>query len=57
MKGITPLHSAAYNGNIEILIVLFEAGANVKVMDDEGRTPADMAAEKGFPEIARILAD
>ncbi len=56
-SGITPLHSAAYNGNIEIIILLLEAGSNVKAQMDDGKTPADMADEKGFKDIARILAE
>lgn len=56
-KGVTPLHSAAHNGNIELLILLLEAGADVKAKMEDGRTASDMAAERGFRDIARILAD
>jgi ankyrin repeat protein len=56
-SGITPLHSAAFNGNIEIIILLLEAGSNVKAKMDDGKTPADKAEEKGFKDIARILAE
>ncbi|HEY0897750.1 MAG TPA: ankyrin repeat domain-containing protein [Sphingobacteriaceae bacterium] len=54
---MTPLHSAAHHGNIELLIELLEAGADVQAKMEDGRTPADMAAGQGFSEIAKILAD
>lgn len=56
MSGATPLHSAAFNGNIELLIVLLEAGANVHPKMEDGKTPADKAFEKGFLDIAKILS-
>jgi ankyrin repeat protein len=56
MSGVTPLHSAANNGNIDLLIVLLEAGANVTALTEDGKTAADMALEKRFSEIAKILS-
>ena len=53
---MTPLHAAAQNGNIEMLILLLERGASVDIKNDSGRTPADLAFEKGHHEIAKILA-
>lgn len=53
---MTPLHAAAQNGNIEMLILLLERGASVNIKNDSGRTPADLAFEKGHLEIAKILA-
>lgn len=52
---MTPLHAAARNGNIEMLILLLERGASVHVKNDYGQTPADLAYEKGHREIAKIL--
>ena len=57
MSGVTPLHSAAQNGNIELLIVLLEAGALVNVRMEGGKTPATLAAEKGYHDIAKILSE
>lgn len=54
--GVTPLHSAAQNGNLQLLILLLEHGALVDVRMEGGRLPADLAREKGFTEIAEILA-
>lgn len=52
---ISPLHLAAQNGNIELIILLLESGASVEIKNDMGKTAADMAAEKGFADIANIL--
>ncbi len=56
MSGITPLHSAAQNGNIELLVLLLEAGASVQAKTESGKKPSDMALEKGYQDIAKILA-
>ena len=53
--GVTPLHSAAQNGNLDMLILLLEAGAQVNVRMEGGKLPADLAREKGFVEIAEAL--
>lgn len=54
--GSTPLHSAAQNGNLELLILLLEHGAEVNTRMEGGKLPADLAREKGFDDIAEILA-
>ena len=54
--GATPLHSAAQNGNIDMLILLLEAGALVNVRMEGGKLPADLAREKGFIQIAEALS-
>jgi ankyrin repeat protein len=54
--GSTPLHSAAQNGNLELLILMLEQGADVNVRMEGGKLPADLAREKGFDDIAEILA-
>lgn len=55
-SGLTPLHSAAQNGNIELIILLLEKGANVTTRMEGGKLAADLAKEKGYDEIAEILA-
>jgi ankyrin repeat protein len=52
----TPLHSAAQTGNLELLILLLENGAEVNARMEGGKLPADLAREKGFDDIAEILA-
>jgi ankyrin repeat protein len=54
--GATPLHSVAQNGNLEMLILLLEKGAEVNTRMEGGKLPADVAREKGFDEIAEILS-
>lgn len=54
--GITPLHLAAENGNIEIIILLLEKGADVNVRMEGGKLPCTLAHDKGFVEIAEILS-
>src|SRR5690554_500841 len=53
---MTPLHAAAKNGNIEMLILLLEKGALVDLKNDAGKTASELAFEKGHQEIAKILA-
>lgn len=52
----SPLHLAAQQGNIDLIILLLENGANVEIRNDFGKTASDLASEKGFKEIAEILA-
>ncbi|MFD1771019.1 ankyrin repeat domain-containing protein [Sphingobacterium suaedae] len=52
---ITPLHIAAQQGNIDMIILLLENGANIALKTDQGLTASDLALEKGFREIAEIL--
>jgi hypothetical protein len=47
----TPLHSAAYAGNVPVIRRLLQAGA-VPRSDKAGRTPADVAAARGFERAA-----
>ncbi len=52
---ITPLHIAAQQGNIEMIILLLENGADISIKTDSGMTASDLALEKGHKEIAEIL--
>lgn len=51
----SPLHLASQNGNIELIILLLEHGASVEIKNDMGQTASDLAAEKGYSDIADIL--
>ncbi|PPL00330.1 Ankyrin repeat-containing protein [Parapedobacter indicus] len=51
----SPLHLAAQNGNIDLIILLLENGARVEIKNDMGKTASDLAAEKRHVEIAEIL--
>lgn len=52
---ITPLHIAAQQGNVELIILLLENGANIEVKTEQGFYAADLAQDKGHREIADIL--
>ncbi len=53
--GGTPMHTAAYTGNVAILQLLLAAGGDPTIADDDGRTPLDVARERGHSEAAAML--
>lgn len=53
--GWTPLHQAADHGNQPLVEFLLQVGADRTAKSSDGRTPAEMAAEKGFNELAVLL--
>ncbi|ULT29067.1 ankyrin repeat domain-containing protein [Sphingobacterium sp. E70] len=55
--GETALHFAAQHGNIDFIVALLEFGADTQIVNLAGFTPADLALEKGYKEIAEILAN
>ena len=54
-KGRTPLHRAAYQGLRDIAPVLVEHGAELGALDDDGRTPLDIATVSQEAEMASWL--
>jgi ankyrin repeat protein len=59
-EGNTALHHAAARGDNEMILYLVSKGANVKAVDREGRTTADMANGpvqriQPFPETVQLL--
>lgn len=53
--GFTPLMSAAFNNNRELVEMLIARNANFDIRSDEGKTAADVAAGLGNMEIAARL--
>lgn len=53
--GISPLHSAAWNGQVEAARFLIEAGADVNAASTTGNTPLHLAAAKAGPEMVAFL--
>ncbi|KAF3656940.1 putative serine/threonine-protein phosphatase 6 regulatory ankyrin repeat subunit C-like isoform X2 [Capsicum annuum] len=54
-EGWVPLHSAASSGNVEIVEILLNRGADVNQKNDGGRTALHYAASKGRAKIAELL--
>lgn len=53
--GYSALHSAAANGDVALAELLLERGADPSRAAEDGRLPADLAAERGHPELAARL--
>lgn len=54
---VTPLHIAAFNGNIRLIRLLIENGADVNAVDEMGRTPLKMARSRFNKEAEKILLE
>ena len=53
--GWVPLHAAAQNGDRPMVELLLKHGADPNLANDEGKTSAMVAREKGHVEIAALL--
>ena len=51
----TPLHEAAFNGDLALARLLLDSGADRSVRTGEGETPLDIAVKHGRAEIVRLL--
>ncbi|WP_431113149.1 ankyrin repeat domain-containing protein [Variovorax paradoxus] len=54
--GLTALHCAAYSGNIEMVELLLAQGADPSIIDQEGKTPAQIAEEEYWEELVAVLS-
>ena len=54
--GWTPLHAAAFNGDLPMTEYLVAHGADASVKSDDGKTPLDAAAEKDHARVVDWLA-
>ncbi|XP_020917386.1 palmitoyltransferase AKR1 isoform X2 [Exaiptasia diaphana] len=55
--GMTPLHRAATRGNLEILQILLEFGANVNALNGFGETPLHFACQTASLKFVGILVN
>ena len=53
--GWVPIHAAAQNGDRPMVELLLKHRADPKLTNDDGKTPAVVAREKGHEEIAALL--
>lgn len=53
--GHTPLHEAAFNGDLVLARLLLERGADRSLRTAEGETPLDIAVKHGRATVARLL--
>ena len=51
----TPLHTAAFTGDVEVARLLLECGADPSLTNDSGRTPLDIARDRGHDRIVELL--
>jgi ankyrin repeat protein len=54
-SGHTPLHEAAFNGDVVLVRLLLESGADRRLRTGEGQTALEIANLKGHDEVARLL--
>jgi hypothetical protein len=54
-SGVTPLHTAVLKGNLPMVKLLLEAGADCMCTDSLGRSPLDLAQSKQSPDIAHAM--
>lgn len=54
-NGATALHHAAAGGHVAIAELLLSAGMNPVLTDSYGKSSADYAQHKGFPQLAELL--
>jgi ankyrin repeat protein len=55
--GHTPLHEAAFNGDLALARLLLDSGADLAARTGEGETPRDVAVKHGRTEVARLLKE
>jgi ankyrin repeat protein len=55
-SGSTPLHTVGFTGDRASLDLLLEHGADAAIKNNDGKTAADIARERGHQEIAERIA-
>lgn len=55
--GMTALMFAALNNNTQVVNALLDAGANTKIKNRANQTALDIAHDKGFADLEKIIRD
>lgn len=55
LGGGTPLHSAAYVGDMEVVRMLLDRGGDPRMKTHDGKTAIDIARERGHAAVAETL--
>lgn len=55
LEFVSPLGAAATRGNVDVVLLLLENGANIDAADPTGFTPLVHAASQGHVETVRVL--
>jgi ankyrin repeat protein len=54
-EGHTPLHEAAFNGDVALVRLLLDRGADRSLRSGDGQTAMEIARARGQVEVARLL--
>lgn len=54
-SGGTPVHTAAFTGNVDVLKMLLAAGGDPTIADKKGKTALDIARQRDHSEAVRLL--
>ena len=54
-SGHTPLHEAAFNGDVALVRLLLESGSDRRLPTGDGQTALEIANQNGRSEVARLL--
>mmetsp|Transcript_19306 Transcript_19306/g.49095 ORF Transcript_19306/g.49095 Transcript_19306/m.49095 type:complete len:559 (+) Transcript_19306:71-1747(+) len=56
-RGNTPAHTAAFYGNVDVLLLFLQHMETINIAGRHGRTPLAIAASKGFTDVVEILVE
>ena len=52
---LSPLHEAAYYGKMDVVQLLLDKNVVVDAKNKDGKTPQDLAEERGYKKLAELL--